>query len=71
MGNLGCLGTVIRHTGPTGRMATTRCALSEILRREDGRLVNRKRHFFSVLEGKGAVIHGKKCRLPNVIRRVS
>lgn len=68
---LNCLGRVIGQNGPSGRIAVTSCALSHILSRQDGRLMNRKRHFFSLLHGNGAVIHGKKCRLPDISRRIS
>lgn len=67
-GTTGCLGRVIRETGPrTGTVSRTSTAMREVVLREEGRVVNRKRHCFSTLHGGRAVIHcgsrnSGKCR---------
>lgn len=68
-GTIGCLSTVIDHTGPRGAIRNGAIALSSILLRHHGRLFNRKRHFFSTLHGRRAVIHGRSAgRFPRVTR---
>lgn len=55
----GCLGRVVGgHASSAGRLiARSATALREILLRHHGRLMNRKRHFFSTVHGGRAMAH--------------
>lgn len=54
-GTIGCLGSVMRQTGPRGSIRKGALALRGMLSRHHGRLMTRKRHVCSIVEGKVAI----------------
>lgn len=55
--SLSYLGTVIDHTGPIGSIKRSRLDLRHVLGRHHGRLMKRKRTFFSTVQGNLPIDH--------------